>query len=290
MGSDVVNSQSICLQGSGKAIAICADDYGVDVNVDRAIVDLARLGRLTATSVLVDADIGETSVAALNGLDIDVGLHLNFTELLGGLTPDAVMPLNHLIARTHLRLLARQWVRATIERQLDRFESLFGRLPDYVDGHLHVHQLPIIRDELLAALNKRQMPQGFWVRDTRAGELSGSPLAERFKSWVVGHLGMRKLAARASDQQIAINRGFFGVYDFTGEHRPFMQMMAQWLSQAKAGALVMTHPSCQALLSDPIGQARVLEYQALASPAFGKLMQDKNVSLVRASQTLSCLP
>lgn len=290
MGSDAVTSQAVQSKADAKWVAICADDYGVDVHVDRAIVDLAALGRLTATSVLVDADIHPESRAALQALDIDIGLHLNFTERLGDLPARSVMPLNQLILRSQVRFLSRSWVRANIERQLDRFEALLGRGPDYVDGHLHVHQLPIIRDELMAALRHRQLPAGFWVRDTRAGDLSGSPWAEQFKSFVVGNLGMGRLASRAKQQQIHVNRGFFGVYDFTKSHRPFMQMMSAWLANAASGGLVMTHPSREALAGDPIGQARVDEYKALGSEAFGALLQQTGVRLARASQALSSLP
>jgi chitin disaccharide deacetylase len=290
MGSSAVSSPADKVQSPPRAIAICADDYGVDQNVDRAIVDLAKQGRLTATSVLVDAAIDPASIRALEHVNIDIGLHLNFTEVLGDLPTDAVMPLNHLIVRSHAGLLSRQWVRASIERQLSRFKALFGRSPDYVDGHLHIHQLPIIRDELLQALGAQELPQGFWLRDTRAGDLSDSPWSERFKSWVVGHLGMGTLVAKAATQKIGVNQGFFGVYDFTAEHRPFMQMMAGWLVKANSGALVMTHPSCEALRGDPIGQARVLEYQALGSEAFGELLKTKAVTLARPTQLFSSLP
>lgn len=290
MGSDTSNLKAGQADNHNKAIAICADDYGVDVNVDRAIVDLARRRRLTATSVLVDAQIGEESLQDLQTLEIDIGLHLNFTQALGDLSASAVMPLNSLILRSHARILSRQWVRANIERQLTRFEALLGREPDYVDGHLHIHQLPIIRDELLAALRARKLPPGFWVRDTRAGVLSSSPWPERFKSWVVGHLGMRQLARHARTQNIHLNQGFYGVYDFTVEHRPFMQMMAQWLEHARSGALVMTHPSQQALAGDPIGQSRLLEYQALGSDSFAELLKRQGVTLARTSYAMSSLP
>jgi len=134
------------------------------------------------------------------------------------------------------------------------------------------------------------LPVGFWVRDTRAGALGGSTGAERFKSWVVGHLGMGHLARQATRHQLGRNRGFFGVYDFTGEHRPFMQMIQGWLGAAQPGALVMTHPATGALANDPIGQARVREYQALGSAAFGDLLQVNHIRLTRLSQTLSSLP
>lgn len=290
MGSSAIKSSAIDGIGQFKPVAICADDYGVNVQVDRAIVDLANKHRLTASSVLVDAKIGQDSIDAVKPLDIDLGLHLNFTEALGDLSASSVMPLPKLILQAHARMLSRDWVRASVERQLDRFESLFGRSPAYVDGHLHIHQLPIIRDELLRALGKRRLPEGFWLRDTRAGDLSGSPWSERFKSWVVGHLGMGTLSAHALRQRMFVNHGFFGVYDFTSEHRPFMDMMSGWLSHARAGALVMVHPSREALLGDPVGHARVMEYRGLRSDEFARLLDEEGVALTRPSQVLSSLP
>ena len=290
MGSDQFNATATPGTTPVKPVAICADDFGVDPQVDAAIVELAGLGRVNATSVLVDAGIDQTSVLTLRALDIDVGLHLNLTDALGDLTDHDVMPLKHLILRSHARLLSRSWVRATIERQFTRFEQQFGCSPDYVDGHLHVHQLPVVRQQLLEVLSTKRLPDGFWVRDTRAGALRGSTRSERFKSWVVGHLGMGHLAMLATRGHLGRNRGFFGVYDFTGQHRPFMQMMQGWLGSAQPGALVMTHPATGHLANDPIGQARVQEYQALGSAAFGDMLRANHVRLTRLSQTLSSLP
>lgn len=290
MESQLQASENNSTHASLKPVIICADDYGVDPDVDSAIVELARQARLSATSVLVDADLSEGSIRALESLDIDIGLHLNLTEVFGQLSPQSVMPLSRLIMRSHARLLPRAWVRANIERQLAQFEALFGRLPDYVDGHLHVHQLPVVREELIDALTRRQLPSGFWIRDTRAGAMSGWPWSERFKSWVIGHLGMPRLAILADRAQLFRNHGFFGVYDFTRAHRPFMQMLDAWLSQAQDGALIMTHPARQVIANDPIGQARVAEYEGMASDDFLQLLQSRHARVVRASQALSSLP
>lgn len=294
MGSDQFHTKATPGADTTKLVAICADDYGVDPQVNQAIVELARLGRLNATSVLIDAVLDDTQftqqVQALAPLDIDVGLHLNLTEVLGDLTTEDVKPLKSLIMAAHLRRLSMSWIRDSIERQIGRFEQRFGRCPDYVDGHLHVHQLPMVREQLLCALADRQLPDGFWIRDTRAGDVSASSASERLKSWVVGHLGMGGLAELASRRQLKRNHGFFGVYDFTGAHRPFMQMMQGWLAAAQPGALVMTHPATGVLDGDPIGNSRVQEYCSLASPAFGELLQIHDVRLARLSQVLSSVP
>lgn len=290
MGSATFDPRAKLNARSVKTVAICADDFGFDPHVNQAIVELSKLGRLTATSVLVDAGVARSAAQTLLDIDIDIGLHLNLTEVVGDLTTDQVMPLKQLILRAQTRQLSVAWVRGAIDRQISRFEAQFGRLPDYIDGHLHVHQLPVVAEQLLAVLDGKKLPAGFWIRDTRAGVMSGSPWSERFKSWVVGHLGMGGLARQATRRQIGMNQGFFGVYDFTGQHRPFMQMMQGWLTAADSGALLMTHPATRVLDGDPIGSGRVQEYAELASPAFGDLLDTQQIKLARLSQVLSDLP
>ena len=273
-------------------VAICADDFGVDQAVNDAIVELAQARRLSATSVLVDASHAELGAAALEALPLDIGLHLNFTEAVGTLAGSEVMPLKHLIVKAHSGLLDRGWVQQGVDRQLDRFEDIFKRAPDYVDGHLHIHQLPVIRDVLLQALKRRYPRTAVWIRDTRAlpGVDRGCPWADRFKTWVVGHLGMARLAREAGSLGFGLNRGFAGVYDFTGKHPPFMAMMDTWLALCGPGALIMTHPSREELPGDPIGRARVQEYEALASEAFAQRLDHHGLSVVRLSQMGSSLP
>jgi predicted glycoside hydrolase/deacetylase ChbG (UPF0249 family) len=273
-------------------VALCADDFGVDEAVNDAIVELAQARRLSATSVLVDASRAQSGAAALKALPMDIGLHLNFTEAVGELAASEVMPLKQLIVKAHSGLLDRRWVQQGVDRQLDRFEEIFDRAPDYLDGHLHIHQLPVIRDVLLKALRVRYPDAVIWIRDTRAlpGIERSGPRVDRFKTWVVGHLGMARLAREATTLGFGLNRGFAGVYDFTGNNPPFMAMMGAWLARCGPGALIMTHPSHTELPGDPIGRARVQEYEALASDDFAQLLEHHSLSVVRLSQMGWSLP
>jgi len=275
-----------------RVIAICADDYGVDTAVNDAIVDLASKERLTATSVLVDGAALEQAKQALSPLALDLGLHLNFTDAIGNLTAKDVMPLSTLIVRSHARLLSKEWVRAGVERQLDRFEALFGRGPDYVDGHLHIHQLPIIRDVLTEALEKRYGRGSLWIRDTRPSlsMQAHGPWLSRIKTWVIAHLGMATLVKRAKQRGWETNHGFAGVYDFTRPHPPFFDMFRDWCGHCESGALIMTHPSRKALPGDPIGQARVAEYETLNSDDLSQYLASQQIKVGRLSQLLSDLP
>ena len=60
-------------------------------------------------------------------------------------------------------------IRAEIDRQLDSFETVMGRRPDYVDGHQHVHGLPGVRDALIEAMAARGLAGRVWLRNAADG-------------------------------------------------------------------------------------------------------------------------
>lgn len=268
-------------------IVACADDFGLNTVVDAAIIDLVSQHRLTAVGALVQGPNISDRAAELASLDTDVGLHLNFTESWPNIPPNiGVKPWRDLVLQSYLGRLDTKIISASIEQQLDQFETVFKRAPDFVDGHLHVHQLPGIRQPLLAILKRRYGSQLPWLRDTRpsSGVSSQMPLWQRFKAQVIGFLGAKALMQQASKLGFKANHGFVGAYDFTGAHPPFIDMLALWLPTLQSGGLLMTHPSQASINNDPIGQSRVEEYKVLGSQAWLDLMAQNHCQLVRLSQ------
>lgn len=285
-----------------KGISICADDYGLHPEVDRAIVDLATRKRLGATSVLVDAQGLSERAAWLDGVDIDVGLHLNLTQMVGDLdASDVQASLARLILDCYLGKISRQWVQSSLRRQLDRFESLFGRMPDYVDGHQHVHQLPIVREVLLQELSERfprvsgesvgRSRSRPWIRSTCASPgLLQTGLRQWLKAMVIQALGAKSLEQSARVAGFSMNAGFAGIYDFTKPALPYDVLMRHWLDTCAQGCVIMTHPSLAKIDADPVGQARRVEYQVLASDGFARLLVERDLCIVRTSTLLSGAP
>ena len=134
-----------------KHVIVCGDDFGMNADIDEAMISLAALGRMSAVSCLTLGPTFLANAARLAKLDIDLGLHLNLTEALSD-GAQAMPSLSRLIMRAYAGRLDAAWVDAQLERQFDAFEAAFGRMPDYVDGHQHVHQLPVVRQRLLALL------------------------------------------------------------------------------------------------------------------------------------------
>lgn len=264
-------------------ISLCADDFGIEPGVDEAIVELSEKGRLSATSCLTTAAGFTERADWLKGLPIDIGVHLNFTEFLG--TPGLYLPLPRLILQSYLRKLDADDVHTQIGQQLDAFEQQLGRAPDFVDGHLHIHQFPVIRQALIEHLLARYPGQKIWLRNTQPGSLSNAlPLMQRLKAQVIGALGARALTRMAGQHGFLVNTDFMGAYDFSKPHPSYAAMLDAWFSKALPGTLLMTHPAKYISTDDAFGQDRVEEYRVLSNDLFTLLLEQHHLAVRRLSE------
>ena len=265
-----------------KRLVVCVDDFGLDDAVDGSVFALAAQGRISATGVLVDAPRWRADAGRLVGefgARLDIGLHLNLSEQFPA-GPETGR-WDALVVKAFTRLLDRRALLQQAGRQLDLFTQAAGRAPDFIDGHRHVHQLPVVREALLDALDRRGLKP--WLRCTlpAAGVRLGAP--DRFKAAVIGALGAAALRRLARRRGLAQNRRMVGVDGFDGTPADHEFRRAAWLAAARDGDLLMCHTALPgaAAGTDPIAAARRVEHQLLASDAFGRLIQRSNVCIAR---------
>ena len=273
-----------------RRIWLCADDYGLAEGVNRAIRDLISRGRLNATSVMVVGpaigrnEVAELQAAAAASPRCAIGLHatltapfrplsMHFRPVDGGL----FLPFQTMLRSGLLRRLDPDMIEDELLVQLVAFKDLFGRAPDFVDGHQHAQLFPQVRDAFLAAV--KEAAPGAWVR--QGGRLQ--PLAKRLgapKALVLDVLSaqFRKRAAAAG---IRFNPAFAGAYDFT-KSPDFGGLMRQFIADMPDGGLVMCHPGFvdDTLASlDPLTTQREAEHAYLAGAQFPPLLAANNVTL-----------
>ncbi|MEN4920649.1 ChbG/HpnK family deacetylase [Achromobacter spanius] len=263
-----------------KRVVVCGDDFGMNADIDEGMIALAGMGRVSAVSCLALGPTFAANAPRLAALDADIGLHVNFTEALG--QDAAPMPsLGALILKAYAGLLDAAWIDAHLARQFDAFEAAFGRAPDYVDGHQHVHQLPGIRKRLLALLAQRYGPNSPWLRQTAPGMQCGIPLKEAFKARVIGALGAAALAREARSNGLRTNRRLLGVYAFDGGKRRYASLLQNWLFNARDCDLVMCHPALGSAEGSAMARQRRAEFEVLASPKLGDWLGANGVRISR---------
>ncbi|WP_313625190.1 ChbG/HpnK family deacetylase [Achromobacter sp.] len=264
-----------------KNVAVCGDDFGMNADIDEGMIALARMQRLSAVSCLALGPTFAANAPRLNALDVDIGLHVNLSETLDP-TADPMPSLSTLILKAYTGLLDVAWIDAQLARQFDAFEAAFGRAPDYVDGHQHVHQLPRIRKRILALLKQRYAANPPWLRHTRPGTYSGIPLKETLKARIIGALGARALAQEARSNGLLTNRRFLGVYAFDGGRRGYARLLKTWLANAREGDLLMCHPALgDAAGNNAMARQRQAEFDVLANPKLDNWLDANGVRITR---------
>lgn len=295
----VLAEQQTALEGVADAAAkarpiwLCADDYGISPSVNKGIRELLMRGRINATSVMVAApSFHRSEAASLKMLNagthrVGIGLHVTLTAPFQPMSPGfrpmrggAFPPLTQMLLRGTLRTLDRDWLAIEIATQLKAFVTAFGRAPDFIDGHQHVHLFPQVREALLEVV-KEAAPHA-WVRQCgRPSDLPG-----RFndrKAMVLDALS-RTFRARAVAMSIKTNPAFAGTYNFASKPAvDFAQLFPGFLRWLPPGSVVMCHPGfvdAELERLDPLTQMREREYAFFADDAFPGLLRTHGVVLV----------
>lgn len=267
-----------------KRIVMCGEDFGLNADVDAAVMRLAHMGRLSAVSCLTQGPTFVEHGPDLRELDLDLGVHLNLTECLGQAGQASMTSLPTLIARAYAGRIDDAWLNLHLVRQFDAFEDVMGRAPDYVDGRQHVHQLPGVLPRLLQLLAHRYGSRGPWLRHTAPGAQDGIPLRESAKARLVGALGASAVSRIARLDGWRTNRRLFGVYDQQGGARRYARLLQRWLHNARDGDLVMCRPALPGS-AGTLASQRVAEFEVLARPEFGDWMRCNGV---RVARPISC--
>ena len=267
------------VSGTSKApvrIVLCADDFALHPAVDDAVVRLAHRGRLSATSCMTTsprwAEAARTLADAPAALA--TGLHINLTEGHGGAAPS----LGAVLFDAYARRLDGARLVQRIARQLDAFEQAMRRAPDFIDGHQHVHQLPVVRDALLAVLGERYADpaRAPTIRTTVPAQWSWNA----GKAGVLAVLGGLRFRSLLTTRGVRHNRDFAGVYGFdAATPADYGRHMDRWLAGCRDGTLMMCHPATVPITGDAIAAARVVEFGYLASDAFGDALRRHGVVL-----------
>lgn len=263
-----------------KRIVVCGDDFGMNAGIDEGMIALAGMGRISAVSCLSLGPSFVRNASRLAAHNVDIGLHVNFSEALGG-NAGPMPSLRSLILRAYAGRLDRAWIDAQLNLQFDAFEAAFGRAPDYVDGHQHVHQLPGIREQVLMQLKRRYGNQRPWLRQTAPGALCGIPLKESIKARIIGALGASALARQASQDGLRTNRRLLGVYGFEGGKRRYAGLLQNWLFNARDGDLLMCHPARDCSDGSAMSRQRQAEFDVLACPKLGDWIHANGVRISR---------
>lgn len=255
-----------------KTIVLVADDYALAPGVDDAIRTLIAAGKLSGTGCMTLfpewPEAAERLKAMPESQEVAIGLHLTLTDFppLSGAGPFGAgrMPtLSRLIRASYTDGIDVPSLEGEMDAQLQAFVSAMGRMPDYIDGHQHVHFLPQVR-HWLSTRRAHLVSSGTpWLRGAPSTALAEG-WAVKVKVSIVGLLA-RGFEAEMTAAGFAVKGPLAGFYDWNAP-RTFAMAMAALSAKAPEGALVMCHPGMPDDLlkfRDRLVAARAVEFEAL---------------------------
>ena len=268
-------------------IWLCADDYGISPAVSAAIRELVARGLINAASVMVvTPSFSRNEATALReaaGARAAIGLHLTLTAPFHPLTDfaprrdGAFLPLNGMASRGLVHRLDRSRLEAEIASQFAAFRSAFGRDPDYVDGHQHVHVFPQISDALLRVI-KREAPQA-WLR--QCGRAASAPKSFADPKGLILDALSARLRRLAAQHGVRTNPAFAGTYSFR-PNADFNALFAEFLDGLPDGGLLMCHPGKvdqELRRLDPLTDLREREYAFFLGDRFPRILAERGYAL-----------
>jgi predicted glycoside hydrolase/deacetylase ChbG (UPF0249 family) len=155
---------------------------------------------------------------------------------------------------------------AELRAQFEAFAKAFGRAPDFVDGHQHVHLFPQVRHAALEAV--AWIAPHAWARQCGSIRRLSQRLTDP-KGLLIDYFS-REFRARAAQHGVTTNPAFAGTYTYRLD-ADFPRIFPQFLEGMPEGGLVMCHPGHvddELMRLDPLTLLREKEYDYLAGDAF----------------------
>ena len=130
-------------------LIINADDFGRSAAETEAVLRCYRSARLTSVSTMVFMADSERAADLAKENELDVGLHLNFTDRFTSGRGASKLANHHnkiagfLTRNRYSQVLYNPLLRkafcCSYQAQAEEFERLFGKPPSHIDGHHHMH-------------------------------------------------------------------------------------------------------------------------------------------------------
>ena len=203
-----------------------ADDLGLGAGVDHAIFDLVESGRLDGASLLVNGPTAQRAIETWRQMPNPPALflHLCLTEGPRDFTNvDLPTSFGRLLLASCLpwqRRRLKPQIQRSLRQQISRYKQLTGANEIHLDGHQHVHLIPMVLDTVLGLAQNEQVT---WIRTTAEPLPTDLPLNLWWAcfrqggalKWLVLQCLTRLARPKLRNANVVTNRSFAGVL-FTG--------------------------------------------------------------------------
>jgi predicted glycoside hydrolase/deacetylase ChbG (UPF0249 family) len=144
-------------------LIINADDFGLAKSVNKAIIELAEIGIVTSTTVMVNMPFVKEVIELIKNENISVGLHINLTQGKPLSDPKLIPSLidknglffepEELRKRLHRRMVTSEEIYIEIKKQFELLDSFIGIRLTHFDSHNDILKFSDVTKALIKLKN-----------------------------------------------------------------------------------------------------------------------------------------
>lgn len=148
-------------QSHRQRLIVTADDFGISPRANRNTLYLISLGKINRVGVMTAGEISEKEIDELVRSGVKIDIHLDISSELGADRKNRHSVLlrgAEFLGKLLLGNISTKKVNADWENQIEKFREMFGKSPDGINSHEHVHFFPPFFKVAIALQNKYSIP------------------------------------------------------------------------------------------------------------------------------------
>ena len=126
-------------------IIVAADDFGISERATRNILFLISLGKIDRVSVMINGVYNEKEISELIRSGVKIDIHLDIAFLQNDAQRKNVSSIyrlthfcwNFILGKATSKKIKQEWT-----DQINKFHEVFGKYPDGINSHEHLHLFP----------------------------------------------------------------------------------------------------------------------------------------------------
>jgi predicted glycoside hydrolase/deacetylase ChbG (UPF0249 family) len=275
-------------------LIINADDFGLTKATNKAVLDLASLGTISSTTVMVNMPYTNEAVKLTEIPDFGIGLHFNLTEGSPISSQNEIptlvnengrfFPIHDFRSRIKAKKVCGNEILKELNAQFTRLKSIIGQNISHIDSHQDIIKFQLIHNVLIDFVDHNNLFIGLrWYNKMYLDLSENSPKIIEPSLLNLTKFGLNRFITETyfKSKRKKLRRSF-NLTDgmlYSEDHN--MRTLLKQLTMIPSGFYndkvleVMVHPatSTDELSETKMLDARVEEYEILKSPIFQKFIQ-----------------
>lgn len=142
-------------------LIVAADDFGVSPRANRNMLYLISLGKINRVAIMTNGQISSDEIGELarSGVKLDIHLDiLNEFDENRKNRQSAILRVLEFLGKILTGKVSAKKVQQDWQGQIEKFHDLFGRYPDGINSHEHIHFFPPFFKAALRLQEKYEIP------------------------------------------------------------------------------------------------------------------------------------